>query len=147
LFLNIIKAAAYLDLELLSFLVGSKPCATTKVSKRVRQKDLFKYVLHHFPDDTDNEQVQTRLMLFKSPLIVIIGERKYIKTGSVCLNVSRMSFNNIIEIYFKLFKVFGIDYTPECYNLLFLFEKLLSVNENERVAVNEIMNLILHVDE
>jgi hypothetical protein len=104
-------------------------------------------VLHHFPEATEQEAIDRRLANVSSPLILIVGDNKFIKTGSFVFNVSGLPFNCVIEIYYKAFRVFGLDYTPECYNLLYLLDKIMNVNEDERVGVTEIFNRICRVDD
>jgi hypothetical protein len=122
-------------------MVGSRPCATTKSSKRVGKCDLFKHVLQHF----EHESLFDSAELGVHPIIVLVGQNKLIKCDKIIFDMKGMNFNQIVEIYFKIFTVFNIKYTPEAYNLFFLLEKLIGVEKKNRIAVNELFDIITSI--
>jgi hypothetical protein len=148
---EILKRAApltseFLSLELLCFMVGSELSGTSNACKRVGAKDVFGFVLQHFDQAVSHEDLDARAERASEgkPIIIIHGNKMFIKIGSVYFDLSGLSFVNVVEIYFKCFDVFQINYTSQAYNLFFLFERICNVHGGFRVVVEKLYDRILN---
>jgi hypothetical protein len=141
-----------MNLELLCLLVGKLRMATTNLSRRVNKQKVALYVFRSFRHGTGvDEMINECEKNTKSPLIVSVNSfnsngqfsQYFIKFDkNLILIPDSFNFNNVIEIFFKLFYAFNIKYTPEASNLFCLFEYLCNIKKQTKIAVSDLMAIV-----
>jgi hypothetical protein len=81
----------------------------------------------------------TIILIQNSPLQI---RDIYIKVDNECIPVPGKSIINCVDVFFKLFWIFNINYAYVLENLMYFLELIFKINKDCKPSINEMFNMI-----
>ena len=100
------------------------------------------------PGTSEQEVIEKCNSITSQPLIVLFTEnltikQAFIKLDSKLLHLSSKSFSYCIDVYFKIFWCFNIEYVSSAVNVLYVLENIYKLNRTIKPCVNDIYQAII----